>query len=191
MNYNNPTVPTIASPALLDKAIKEIQTQLSTLSWLDKAFARAYKAVEERDGKKFYYPEIYVGNGEYLSMMPNDNMDSYCFFDRRDPDYVEDDGVNIGAFSLIRSTVSIVFYWNLERIDSTKTYRYGELLKKDILGILHRGLTLGPIVKVNAIYEDIEKVFEGYTIDASKTQLFKHPWQGMRFECTITYREEC
>lgn len=191
MSYKDPDVPTISNPVLLDKAIQTIQLKLATLSWLKKAFGRSYKAVELRDGISFNSPEIYTEDGEYLSMMPNDNVDSYCFFDVDDPQTIEDFEPNANAFTTFKANVGIVFYWHLERVDSTKTYRFGEELKKDVLDILIRGLNGRPVVVVTEIYEEIDNVFRGYTIDPAKTQLFKHPWQGMRFDCELIFREEC
>ena len=64
------------NPVLLDKVIQDIQEALTTkLEWLSYAFGRAYKLVEHRsDGSKFIYPAAYIGNSEYVSLLPNDNF---------------------------------------------------------------------------------------------------------------------
>ena len=47
MRLENVTIPMKPNPVLLDAVIQDLQNALITkLSWLDKAFGRAYKLVE-------------------------------------------------------------------------------------------------------------------------------------------------
>ena len=70
-------------PVLLDKIIQDMQRAFTEkLKWLNYAFGRAYKLIEHRpDGNKFVYPAIYNGNGEYVSLLPNDNFGNFSWFD--------------------------------------------------------------------------------------------------------------
>ena len=74
-------------PVLLDKILQDMQKSLmNRLKWLNYAFCRAYKLVEHRpDCNKFIYPAMYNGNGEYVSLLPNDNFGNFSWFDIYDP----------------------------------------------------------------------------------------------------------
>ena len=74
---------------LLDKAINSIQRHLQRgLPWLNAIFGRAYKITEQSDNGQFTYPAIYQGDGDYLSMLPNDMFGNFCWFDIYDPQRV-------------------------------------------------------------------------------------------------------
>ena len=80
-----------ANPVLLDLVLQNIQeTLLAKIDWLDYAFGRAYKNVKyENDGRKYIYPAVYVNDGEYIDMTPNDNLGNFTWFDIYDPQIVE------------------------------------------------------------------------------------------------------
>ena len=66
-------------PVLLDKVLQDIQKALmEKLTWLNYAFGKSYKLVDHRPGgDKFIYPAAYNGNGEYISLLPNDNLGNF------------------------------------------------------------------------------------------------------------------
>ncbi len=68
MRLENVTIPIKSNPVLLDAVIQNLQEALaSKLSWLDKAFGRAYKLVEHQPNSgKWVYPAAYTGQGEYV-----------------------------------------------------------------------------------------------------------------------------
>lgn len=87
MKENSVQIRYKSNPVLLDKVLQDMQTTLLVkLPWLNYAFGRAYKLVENRpDGAKFIYPAAYNGNGEYVSLLPNDNFGNFSWFDIYDP----------------------------------------------------------------------------------------------------------
>lgn len=199
-------IPMKKNPVLLDKIIQDIQTKLKEkLTWLDYAFGRAYKLVQHQDnGGKFIYPAAYIGNSDYISLLPDDNYGNFCWFDIYDSQKV----INI-VQSTPQFTISgaIIFWFNLDSIFSDNDAMYTEEIKDEII----RVLSTPGIVKqtgklaINEIYERFENIYSGYSIEkiynsyqysgqdiqSLDKMFFMHPYSGLRFEFTITTRELC
>lgn len=193
-------------PVLLDKVLQDIQKALTTkLSWLDYAFGRSYKLVDHRpDGNKFVYPAAYNGNGEYVSLLPNDNFGNFCWFDIYDPQEIID---NIQSRPQYTFSGAIVFWFDLSTIYEDDSMLYTEEVKDDIVSLL----TTPGFIKTNShlsidrIYERPENIYKGYALekvynenaykgegiqDIDK-QYFVYPYAGLRIEFTLTTRELC
>lgn len=199
-SFKNPLVPLITSPVNIDRPIQEIQIALAGMGWLAKSFGRSWLAVESTKGifanKKVYYPHVWQGfddDGKPLDMfsvMPNDNLKSQCFFKVNDPtslvEYVMD------GDSIMRNVVDIIFWFDLRKIDRDIDYPYVELLKGQVLKVLST-MSFMPdsSLKVLNIYETAQNVFKGYDITDLKDQDLIYPKGGFRFECEITFREDC
>lgn len=193
-------------PVLLDKVIQDMQAALKEkLPWLNYAFGKAYKLVEHRlDGEKYIYPAAYIGNSEYVSLVPNDNFGNFCWFDIYDPQ---------GITQVVQSTPqftfsgAIVFWYNLNTIYADSDFIYTEEVKDEII----RVITTPGIIKqtgrltIDKVYERFENIYKGYSIekiynnytykgegiqDLDK-QFFMHPYAGLRLEFTLTTRELC
>lgn len=199
-------IPMKKNPVLLDKIIQDIQTELKEkLTWLDYAFGRAYKLVQHQDnGGKFIYPAAYIGNSDYISLLPDDNYGNFCWFDIYDSQKV----INV-VQSTPQFTISgaIIFWFNLDSIFSDNDAMYTEEIKDEII----RVLSTPGIVKqtgkltINEIYERFENIYSGYSIEkiynsyqysgqdiqSLDKMFFMHPYSGLRFEFTITTRELC
>lgn len=200
-SFKNPLVPLIDNPVNIDRPIQEIQIELARLTWLEKCFGRSWLAVKSSKGmfssdKKLYYPHVWQGfdvNGkarDLLDVLPNDNLKSQSFFRVIDPISVIDYAPTGDA--MMRATVDIIFWFNLRSIDRSIDYPYIELLKGQVLRTL-KGVPFSPdssLVVVN-IHEQALNVFRGYNINDIKDQHLIYPYAGFRFECQITYREDC
>lgn len=193
-------------PVLLDRIIQDLQKALtSKLSWLNYAFGRAYKLIEHRpDGEKFIYPGAYNGNGEYISLLPNDNFGNFAWFDIYDPQKITQVVQSMPQYTF---SGAIIFWYNIDSIWDNKEALHTEEVKDEIIRVLTTpGLikTTGTIA-INDISERFENIYRGYTIerlynnhaykgegmqDLDK-QFFMHPFAGLRIEFTITTRELC
>lgn len=194
------------NPVLLDKVIQDIQDTLAEkLEWLNYAFGRAYKLVEHgADGSKFIYPAAYIGNSEYVSLLPNDNFGNFCWFDVYDPQEVTAVVQSLPQFTF---SGAIVFWFNLNSIFADADAMYSEEIKNEIIQVL-----TGPgLIKeqgrltVNKIYERYENIYKGYALERIYNnfsykgegiqeidkQFFMHPYTGLRFEFTMITRELC
>lgn len=206
MRETSLNIPFKQNPLLLDKVLQDMQTVLKEkLTWLNYAFGRAYKLVEHRpDGNKFIYPAAYNGNGEYVSLLPNDNFGNFSWFDIYDPQ-------NITAVtqSLPQYTFSgaIIFWYDLSSIFAEQDAMYSEEIKDEVIRLLTTpGIisTTGRLA-ISDIYERFENIYKGYSIekvynnyvykgegiqDIDK-QFFMYPYAGLRVEFSLTTRELC
>lgn len=194
------------NPVLLDKVLQDMQTTLLVkLPWLNYAFGRAYKLVENRpDSAKFIYPAAYNGNGEYISLLPNDNFGNFSWFDIYDPQKIIQLVQSLPQYTF---SGAIVFWYNLSSIYEDETVLHTEEVKDEIIRVLTTpGVikTTGKLV-INSIYERFENIYKGYSIekiynnydysgqniqDIDK-QFFMYPYAGIRIEFTLTTRELC
>lgn len=193
-------------PVLLDKILQDMQKSLmNRLKWLNCAFGRAYKFVEHRpDGNKFIYPAMYNGNGEYVSLLPNDNFGNFSWFDIYDPQKITEVVQSLPQYTF---SGAIIFWYDLSSIYEDETVMHTEEVKDEIMRVLTTpGLitTTGKLV-INDIYERFENIYKGYSIekiynnytykgegiqDIDK-QFFMYPYAGIRIEFTLTTRELC
>ena len=193
-------------PVLLDKILQDMQKSLmNRLKWLNCAFGRAYKLVEHRpDGNKFIYPAMYNGNGEYVSLLPNDNFGNFSWFDIYDPQKITEVVQSLPQYTF---SGAIIFWYDLSSIYEDETVMHTEEVKDEIMRVLTTpGLitTTGKLV-INDIYERFENIYKGYSIekiynnytykgegiqDIDK-QFFMYPYAGILIEFSLTTRELC
>ena len=194
------------NPVLLDKVIQDIQRKLDAgLSWLDYAFGRAYKLVEHRDdGSKMTYPSVYVGNSEYVSLLPNDELGNFCWFDIYDPQVIT---LSSPSLPLLSFDGAVIFWMNLDTIFPENSALYLEEVKNEILQILTGPGVIqnGGRIELTKIYERFENIYKNYSLErvynnytykgegsqAMDKQFFMHPYAGLRFEFKIITRELC
>ena len=194
------------NPVLLDKILQDMQKSLlDNLSWLNYAFGRGYKLVEHRsNGNKFVYPAFYNGNREYVSLLPNDNLGNFSWFDIYDPQQI-----TAVVQSLPQYTFSgaLIFWYDISTIYDDASVMHTEEIKDEILRLLTSpGLIRNTgRFRVNAIYERFENIYKGYSIERIYNdrnysgegiqeldkQFFMFPFAGIRIEFTITTRELC
>ncbi len=186
MSYKNPIEQAITDPVLLDKEIKNIQTVLGTLSWLEKSFGRAFKGTRLKNGRKVNYPAIFQAwKKDYYDAFPNDNIQSYSFI-YPDPSEITEYS-NKGTHQIERD-ISIILFFDMEKIDNTFQYRFVEKLKEDVIIKL---ATLKPDkLEINRVTDEVEEVFNDFTIDEIKPEYLQDKYGALKFECTIFYKNE-
>lgn len=193
------------NPVLLDKVLQGIQLKLkSHLPWLDVAFGRAYKIVKQSDNSKLVYPAAYIGNKEYIELLPSDDLTNFSWFDIYDPQEIDDSMPGLPRYSF---TGGLVFWYDLRRIYEDSSVMYTEEVKEEIL----RVLTLPGLIpnggqfKVTKIYERFENIYKGYSLEkvynsnvykgediqSLDKQFFMYPYAGLRIDFKIITRELC
>lgn len=195
MSYSTPKVPTLAAPKRIHSVIQDLQLLLdSELSWLEYSFGAALPMEKSVNNKTWKYPAVYQGSKEYLNVLPNDTLQSYCFWLVNDPEVYEGVFPNSRGFYNPTATVSLIVYFDQRRINNTKDYDQTEELLDEVLGVLIRKTykvkKIG-LITVNRVYRRVENIFEGFTIDNVNEQLLGIPWGGFRIECEIKYKEQC
>ncbi len=183
----NPEVITIPNPIDLDATIQRIQTSLSVVTWLTKIFGRAKILRNTVDDVPRLEPMVYQGTSEYYSVMPNDALDAYCFFrvwgNRQILEHEPGSTFNKGV-----SEVDLIFWANLQQIDSTKGYIFTEELINETFTVLNNGygLTVSDIID-----EKVEDIFRGYTLSPVHRDLMYYPYQAWRFQMELDYELNC
>lgn len=195
-------------PVLLERIIQDLQRcMLEKLPWLDFAFGRAYRLVEHRpNGGKFVYPAAYTGGGEYTSLLPNDRLGNFCFFDIYDPQTIS----HKATPGLPQCTFSgaLVFWYKLDDIydaEGDDALLHTEDIKESVIRVLSTpgAITTQGRINLLDIYERFENIYKGYSIeriynnymykgegvqDIDK-QFFMYPYAGLRIEFKIETRE--
>lgn len=181
-------------PVLLDKFIQDMQKALmSKLSWLDCAFGKADTQIEYSDtGRKIAYPAAYTGRGEYMSLLPNDNIGNFSWFDFYDPQEVS---FSIPSRPQIVLDGALIFWYDLSSIYEDDAFLHSEEIKDEVLRLLTTpGFLKGRNrINITKIYEKPENIYKGYSIEKLNTdkQFFSYPYAGLRVEFTLTVQEVC
>lgn len=181
-----PKIHTNESPVLFDKVIAQMCDSFTTnLQWLNNAFGRVYHI--EKDDK--IEPHIFVGNGEYFSLLPSDEIGNFSFFDVEDPQNINVTGN--GNF-IIELKAAIIFWFSITSIYNETDLILTEDVKLEILNaILKPGILTDGRVEVTAVKENIKNVYKGFSTDHIDAPFLVHPYYAFRFECTIKIRNTC
>ena len=177
-------------PVLLDKVLQHIQMSLTdNLAWLDLAFGRAYKIIStDTDGNKVKYPAAYSKNGEYISLLPNDNIGNFSWFDIYDPQDIIND---IPLRPAVIVNAALVFWLDVSSVYEDDSMLHTEEIKDEILKVLTQPGTAGSGSKlvVNRVYEDPDNIYRDY--NSLDRQFFMHPYYSLRVEFTLKTRDLC
>lgn len=192
MNYNNPDILSLSAPTGFDYAIESIRSALSAISWLTKSFGRAWQFKEHSGDKILTIPKVFQGqtddkHGEYLNVLPNDNLNAQSFIFATSPE--KWDQFNRFEGSMKSRDIAIVFWVNMKEIDETKNYIFTDDLKADVEYILKSHPN---VLSLERYYDEkASEIFSGWSIDEVNTQYLMYPYAGMRFELTLSYPENC
>lgn len=194
MSLNSPDVLVPVEPRLDDRLVMAFQTLLATeLSWLDKVYGKAERLKELKDKREIVKPAVYVGESlgkEYISMMPDGNIGSFCWFD------FDDDGdvsFNKGSkFSVSKVSFGIVFSFDYRDVyPSDWGDRTIDNVKSDILNAFEGGkITEGSFRLLN-FRERVENVYRGYSVREIDNQFAMRPYGVLRVNMEATYRQNC
>lgn len=178
-------------PVLLDRVLQHIQKTLKEkLTWLDYAFGRSYRLTDNRDdGDWFEYPAAYNGNGEYVSLLPNDNLGNFSWFDIYDPQKITARTPTIPECSF---DGALVFWYDQSSIYDDDSVLHTEEIKDEILRVLTAPGFAGPNSHfvVEEIYERFNNIYKEDLRFVDK-QFFMYPYAGIRVEFTVSTREVC
>lgn len=183
-------VPTLTHPKLFDKAIQKMQVALkNNLSWLDYSFGRAERLIKEIDGKRYYTPNVYLGNQQYALVLPDTyKFGNYSFFVLHEPQEVIDE---TPIQVRLKAPFSLIVWLNINEAIANEDERNTEYIKEQILMVIEDTHLPNGHFSINKIYERAESVFEGFTLDEVKNQFMMAPYCGFRFQGEITITNDC
>lgn len=183
--------PNITGRVGLDAAFHHIQQGLlDGLSWLDDAFGRTERRERDFNGRERRVQCVYKGVGapknDYLELSPDSEIGNYSFFVLRDPTTI----VNRNNIQRrVKQPVSLVFWFNFDRITGNYEGRNIEAVKLHIMQVLKGCAFSGGRLVVNRIYEDSRNVWKDLA-EVSDLAMY-HPFAGLRFDGELTYLEPC
>lgn len=188
MSKTTPIVHVIADPVLLDLVIKKIQTAMAVLDWITFSFGKAVRKFNIVSDQRTSYPAIFQAwKKDYYNAFPNDNIDKGYSFVFPDPgDEITE--YNTKRNHQIQRDISLIVFFDMEKIDNTLLYPFNEKLKEDVLFQLS---TLGKeVLQVNDITDDMEEVFDDFTTSEIKAAFLGERYGAFKFECTVFYRND-
>lgn len=156
------------------------------LPWLDNAYGKAYTLVSSDN---YLYPAAHVVGNEYISLLPNDVLGNYLFFELEDPS-------TIVSLSQIRSTTkfraNLVVWFNLENIYGIIEDKIlSDDVKEDIIQALAPRFYSNAFISISEIYENAENIFKRYSLKQVDTQFLMLPYYGFKFVLDIIERKVC
>lgn len=195
MSQNTPNIINIPDPVLLDRAIANIQQKLSSITWLSAIYGRAFRFEEQvPEVGRVVYPKSFSGqtlnkrDANYTPLVPNDTLQSYCFFYPIDNDSIVNDwDYSRGSNNIFKRDLALIFWVDLQKIDPLKNYVHTENLRLDVMNAL-KGLNRLQVKN----YEDrnFKEVFKEFDFQKMTDRLnLRYPYSGMRFEFSISYDE--
>jgi hypothetical protein len=192
MSYNDPIVYIPPNPKGLDFAISKIQNSLSSIDFLSKIFGRAWEIDDYRGDDKrlvtgsqgvrpkaFASSNINGKDGNYYTLLPNDNLTSYCFF-------VPESRENIEHGKLASRDMSLIFWGNLHKIDSSKKHPFLEEIKEQFYDVFE---LIGSI-DVHGYTDITSEVWDGFDWTSNDNKNSRYPNMGFRIYFNLSYDEK-
>ena len=191
MSFKTPNIILIPDPVGLDELIQDIQQDFqANLPWLQYAFGRARPHNDDGviEPRVYYSQTTSTKEGEYRDVWPNDYWQSHCFFLSEGPqNYI--DYINIPkATNIWNRPISIVFWVNLHRIDSTRNTSTTEPL---VLDVLNRLKNFEHIEVTSVVDNSAELVFQGFSIQNTDSKNFAYPFVGFKIFANASGYEPC
>ena len=184
-------------PVGIDRACGTIQTKLGErFEWLNHVFGKSQLLVKQKGSSKFrygtdyQYPAVHFKDRTYLDMLPDQKYGNFSFFIIEDPQEIEDFIPH--HLAKIHVRYSIVFWFNLETIQTSKKTRELEKVKMDILRVLNTEMRFqNARLTVESIAERAASIYKEYSIKEVDQQFLMQPYAALRFSGKMTINELC
>lgn len=184
MSYHKPNITTINEPGI-DGAIHSLQSMLaSRYDWMS-VFHRAYPFVEwnAKQTKGLKVPKVWLGEYEYMNILPNDFLVGQAFFFVADDEKVSEVDPQFGAD--FNTEISLIVWVNTSAIPDHTTGPSIAWLKKGIVDLMANQKNVQKVVSMTD--QDAESVFEDWSIDDVDTQYLMLPYAGLKIDMVLRY----
>lgn len=171
------------NPKMIDRVLAEWQTRLKAeLDWLDYACGRV---VEVKQAEK-PIPAIYIGGGEYKSVMPDESLGNFSFFDIADT--YKFASWSKGVHALVRVDYGLVFWMNLKKLFPGSKAHELETAKAQVLEVLTERVVLqSGAFDVTSISEGARRVFAQYARQGYNQKFLMYPYGAIRFTGEVIF----
>lgn len=180
-------VPTAAADSILDvRVVTLIQTQLATLSWVEKCYGIAEVAEMKTDsGDIERFPRVYSNLSttpkQYTDVRYDDSLKAQIFFERDAPiSFGQSDEQDEVTYSL-----AIVCWANLNKVDSGRAYDFTEMLAGNVIQKLKDQFP-AEISDNFQIELRAENVYSKYTMSDVENRFLTLPYTAFRIGFTYT-----
>lgn len=183
----------VSDPYGIDIPSKAIQSAMSGISWIEKSFARAVIQSRKQDGASYTFPSMFVADGkDFLDMIALDVWKSYSFLIARDPETPID--YNEGESNRYERRLDLIVWMNLQRVDNTRKDDFLPELIEDVKTAIRTAQNAQfelESIEILNIYDEPQRVFEGFTVDLDNYQNLYYPYRGFRIEMNTIYSDVC
>jgi hypothetical protein len=171
----------ITAPVGMAKRTQPMQEGLMSVlgvSWVEKAFAKAYKEENVETGR--FTPEIYIGNREYIQVFPDDTIQGFTFFD---VDEIEDVS-GVDSSTMYNADVNIICYVNLEQAYPLLGHRADDEAKAEMVSYIQ---DFSEYWEVKRVITGIRNVYSQYNWDFKEANINKQPYFVFSVECNVSF----
>lgn len=186
-DYTSTTAPMIANPIGIEVPIQSIQQDLASLSFIELSYGRAKMFPVKKDSDK-QEPKVYVGNRNYKTVLPNDNLNSQSFIAVTSHETIEEFDHNSKS-QIKKCDLAIIIWVNFEKLDKFNDIEDFENFKSQV----EQKLAFNPyIIDIDSVIdENAKKIFSPYDIDQCEKESLQYPYGGMRFDVKIGFESFC
>jgi hypothetical protein len=178
-------VPTASTASILDaNAVRLIQVQLATLSWLDAVYGIAEVAeMKTDDGGIERFPRVYSNLSttpkQYTDVRYDDTLKAQIFFER--------DGLSVidAEADTITHSLAIVCWANLNKVDSGRAYDFTEMLAGSVYKCLRDNFA-AEINDQMTMELRSDQVYSKYTMSDVENRFITLPYTAFRIGFTYT-----
>lgn len=193
-NYQDPNVNQPTQAIEVDFIVKDLEQKLaSNLPWVSHGYARAYRHIKEVDGKRLYFPEVYLGkqNGvpSYHRVTPDNDKEGMFFFlvgKESYPNARDED------FTFIENEISIVFWANQELINDAllNTDVFTQHLIRDVRNVLTNIQGAGYKIFLHNIEQEFNQIYREFSLSEDKNYLVA-PYTAFRVNLKVNHEADC
>lgn len=170
--------PVVQNPFLHNVVVKNLQSDLGDLTWLDNIYPLADIGERTIENERVNVPIIYgqADNKNYIAMFPDNKERSGCFFEL-DPGTGTWDRTGDSMFTLI---INIQFWANLNRI-ADLSYDFTDQLMGEAMKVLSEGTYNSDITRIEWT-KDKNLLFSKYGYTFKQFRSFMYPMTGFRLQ---------
>lgn len=186
-----PNEQTISNPKLIDKLVSELNAELmDALTWLYHAYDKSFILTKIIEGKEFKYPAFYIGNNEYFSLNPSEDLINYCFVEVGKEYSIKD--YKQRTLNNISVPFKLIFWFDYTKVITSVNYRTLEPVKQEILDVF-KTLVLSDYgrITIENITEDFKEIYSSYSIKEVDKQYLMQPFGALAFSGTINFKQQC
>lgn len=183
----NPSAPTLLDPKLIDLALSEISTQLTTsLSWLNTAYGQAERRVFEKGNKNYIAPAFYSGGNDHTQLFPDEHLGCFSFFKVKDGSSLEADRINVVG----SAEVSLIVWFKFKKVypDSHERKNTRHVIK-EVIDVLRNNSFTHSSIKIQKVFEEGQNIYDGYSDKEIETQFLMRPFGGFRIQMQLIYSQ--